>query len=173
MPFIKSFHGDIMLTNPHTHPLSLGLESVGEAPHVLGQVALVAQELDVSAVVLEAALGALGNVVLAAERREAPVLGDDNLLAAGELVLGAAEGFDGGGTVGVTGSHGKEDLANVDAGDEAVGLAKGTAHSSLESIGSGTRQHLVDADDVVWVDTDTEMETFLSGNLDEVPGVFC
>jgi len=150
------------------HPLSLSLESVGESSHVLSQVTLVAQELDISTVMLEAALGALGNVVLATEGSEAPVLGNDDLLAAGELVLRAAESLDGGSTVGITGSDGEEDLANVDTGDKAVGLAEGTTHSGLESIGSGTRQHLVDADDVVGVDTDTEMETFLSGDLDEV-----
>ena len=49
-----------------------------------------------------------------------------------------------------------------------MGLAKGTAHTGLETIGSGARQHLVDTDDMVRVGTDTEMETFLSGNLDEV-----
>ena len=42
---------------------------------------------------------ALGDVLLATERGEAPVLADDDLLAAGELVLAAAEGFDGGGAV--------------------------------------------------------------------------
>jgi hypothetical protein len=38
----------------------------------------------------------------------------------------------------------------------------------LQSIGTGARQHLVDTDDVVGVDTDTQVETFLSGELDEV-----
>ena len=69
---------------------------------------------------------------------------------------------------GVASTARKDDLANVDTGDKAVGLAEGTTHTSLKSIGTGARQHLVDTDDVVGVDTDTEMETFLSGNLDEV-----
>jgi hypothetical protein len=67
-----------------TH-LSLLLESVGEAAHVGLEVALVAEELDVGTVDLNAALLALGNVLLAAEGSEAPVLGDDDLLATGEL----------------------------------------------------------------------------------------
>jgi hypothetical protein len=60
-------------------------------------------------------------------------------------------------------------LANVDTGNGSVGLAPGTTHSSLESIGTSARQHLVDPDDVVRVCADTKMETFLSGDLDQVP----
>ena len=38
----------------------------------------------------------------------------------------------------VLGADGKEDLADVDTGDSAVGLAVGTTHSGLQSIGTGT-----------------------------------
>lgn len=68
----------------------------------------------------------------------------------------------------VTGSDGHEDLTDVDTGNETVGLSESTTHTGLQPIGTSARQHLVDTDDVVGVDTDTEMETFLSGNLDEV-----
>lgn len=70
---------------------------------------------------------------------------------------------------GVTGADGQKDLANVDTGDGAVWLTEGTTHTGLQSIGTGARQHLVDTHDVVWVSADTHVETFLSGNLDEVP----
>lgn len=70
--------------------------------------------------------------------------------------------------MGVSGAHGENDLANVDAGDGAVGFSPGAAHAGLKTICAGTRQHFVDADDVVWVDSDTHMETILSCNLDEV-----
>ncbi len=69
----------------------------------------------------------------------------------------------------ITRAHRKQNLADVDTSDEAVGLAEGTTHAGLETIGSGARQHLVDADDVVGVGADAEVETFLSGGLDEVP----
>jgi hypothetical protein len=62
-------------------------------------------------------------------------------------------------------------LANVDTGNGSVGLTPGTTHSSLQSIGTGARQHLVDSDNVVWVGPDAEMETLLSGNFDQVPRV--
>jgi hypothetical protein len=38
----------------------------------------------------------------------------------------------------------------------------------LQSIGTSARQHLVDTDDVVRVGSDTKVETFLSGELDQV-----
>lgn len=60
---------------------------------------MVGQELHVGTVHLDAASGLLLQVLLATERGEAPVLGDDDLLATGELVLGSAEGLEGGGTV--------------------------------------------------------------------------
>jgi hypothetical protein len=69
---------------------------------------------------------------------------------------------------GVTGTDRHDDLTNVDTGDSAVGLAPGTTHTSLKSIGTGTRQHLVDTDDVEWVGADTEVESFLSSDLNKV-----
>ena len=70
---------------------------------------------------------------------------------------------------GVASTARKDDLADVDTGDKAVGLAEGTTHTSLKSIGTGARQHLVDTDDVEGVGADAEVETFLSGSLDHVP----
>jgi len=126
------------------------------------------QELDVGTILLELALLAELDVLLAADGGETPVLGDNDLLATGELVHGAAESLESGGTVGVTSADGQNDLADVHTGNETLGLTEGTTHTGLETIGSGTRQHLVDTDDVVGVDTDTEVETFLTGDLDEV-----
>ena len=71
--------------------LSLGLEGVGEAAHVVGEGTLGAEELDVGTVDADLALLALLDVLLATKGGETPVLGDDDLLATGELVLGATE----------------------------------------------------------------------------------
>lgn len=68
----------------------------------------------------------------------------------------------------ITSSDTQDDLTNVDTGNSSVGLTPSTTHSSLQSIGTGAGQHLVDSDDMVRVGADTEMETFLSGNLDQV-----
>jgi hypothetical protein len=63
----------------------LCLEGIGEAANVGSKVTLVAEELNVGTVDLDAALLALGNVFLAAQVGEAPVLGDNDFLATGEL----------------------------------------------------------------------------------------
>lgn len=85
---------------PQTHTrLGLGLEGFGEAAHVVLKGTLGAEELDVGTVDADLALLALGDVVLAAEGSEAPVLGDNDLLATRELVLGATESLDDSGAV--------------------------------------------------------------------------
>jgi len=71
--------------------LSLSLEGLGETAHVVLKGTLGAEELDVGTVDTDLARLALGDVLLTAEGSEAPVLGDDDLLATGELVLGATE----------------------------------------------------------------------------------
>jgi len=60
---------------------------------------VVGEELDIGTVQKEGTGGLLLQVLVAAEGSEAPVLGDDDLLPAGELVLGAAEGLESGGLV--------------------------------------------------------------------------
>lgn len=77
----------------------LSLKGLGEALHVVLQGTAVAQELHVSTIDLDAASSLLLQVLVAAEGSEAPVLGDDDLLATGELVLGAAEGLESESTV--------------------------------------------------------------------------
>jgi hypothetical protein len=76
----------------------LSLERIREPLHVFLQVALVAQELNVGTVNLDATRSLLLQVLVAAEGSEAPVLADDDLLAAGELVLRSAEGLKGDGS---------------------------------------------------------------------------
>lgn len=70
---------------PHPSQSTLRLKSVGEAVDVVLKVALIAEELDIGAVNLDPTLLALGDVILTAEAGEAPVLADDDLLAAREL----------------------------------------------------------------------------------------
>jgi hypothetical protein len=73
--------------------------------------------------------------------------------------------------VSISGSDGEKDLANVDTSDSAVWLAPRASHTSLQSIGTSARQHLVDSDNMVWVGSDSEMETFFTSDLDEVPAI--
>lgn len=148
--------------------MNLSLESIWETSDVILQATVVGQELNVGTVSLDLTSSPGVGVLLSPQRCETPVLGDNDLLSAGELVLGSSESFDGGSTVRVTGSDGQDDLANVDTSDGTVGLSPGTTHTSLQSIGTGTGQHLIDTDDVEWVASDTHVETVLSSNLDEI-----
>lgn len=77
----------VMHSNPSlsTQNLSRSLESGREAADVLSKVTLVAEELNVGTVDLDLTLLALLDVLLALERGETPVLGDDDLLATREL----------------------------------------------------------------------------------------
>lgn len=59
-------------------------------------------------------------------------------------------------------------MANVDTGNLAVWLSESTTHTGLQSIGTSATQHLVDADDMVRVGADTQVEGFLAGNLGQV-----
>ena len=82
------------------NPLSLSsLKRVREDPNVTLNWPLVPQKLHVSPVDPDLAFSTLLEVFVTAERREAPVLGNNDLLAAGEFVLGATKGFDGCGAV--------------------------------------------------------------------------
>jgi len=144
------------------------LESTWESSDVVGQLAVVGQELNICTINQNSATSLLLHVFLTTERSETPVLGNNDLLATWELVLGSAEGLKGVGAEGITSSETHDDLTNVDTGDSSVGLTPSTTHSSLQSIGTSARQHLVDTDDVIWVSADTEMESFLSCGLDHV-----
>lgn len=136
--------------------------------HIVLQIPMVPQELHIRAVNLDLARLPHLHIFLAPQRREAPILAHNDLLAAGELVLAASEGLDCGGAVPVTGPHRQKDLADVDAGDGAGGLAVRATHARLQTIGAGARQHFVDADDVVRVCADPQVEAFLAGDFDEV-----
>lgn len=66
----------------------------------------------------------------------------------------------------VTSPHREQNLADIDTGNSSIGLAPGTTHPSLQSIGAGAGQHLVDTDDMVRMGADAEMKAFFSGNFD-------
>jgi hypothetical protein len=63
------------------------LECSWESSDVVGQLAVVGQELNICTVNQDLASSLLLHVLFTAERSEAPVLGNDNLLSARELVL--------------------------------------------------------------------------------------
>jgi hypothetical protein len=87
---------------------------------------------------------------------------DENLLTAGELELGSTEGLLSMGNVLDLGSDGDKDGANSDTGCFTEGLAVSVTHTGLKSISTGAGEHLVDADHMPGVNSDSDMETFLT-----------
>jgi hypothetical protein len=83
-------------------------------------------------------------------------------LSSGKLGLGTSEGFTGEGDLIGSGSNGDEDLSNSDTGDLAETFTVGVSHTGLESISTGAREHLVDANNVPGVDSDSNMEVILT-----------
>lgn len=96
---------------------------------------------------------------------ESPFTRDDDLLTSRELVLAAAKGLYGILNGGSLCSHGNQNLVDLYAGNQALGLSEGVTHTSLESIGSGTGKHFVDTENVIGVDTDAHMEGISASHL--------
>ena len=108
--------------------------------------------------------------------------GHEDLLAARELEFGSSESFLSVGDALNLCSDGDKDGANVDTGRLTEGLSVSVAHTGLKSISTGTREHLVDADHMPRVNSDSNMETFLtsivlhvlvSGNTGGFEGLRC
>lgn len=140
-------------------PLSTGLEVLWEELEVLGERSLLGQELDVSTIVSELVLLLESKVVGSVERSESPLSGDDDLLLTWELVSASSESLDDGGSELLLGSDGDKNLADGNSGGSSVWLTPGTSHTLLESISTGTRKHLVDSQNVEWVDSDSHVES--------------
>jgi len=100
--------------------------------------------------------------------REAPLGRDEDLLPARELELGTTKSLNDVILIFVVGADRDDGLANVHAGNSTQRLTKSTSHSGLQSISTGTRQHFVDADDMVGVDSDTDMRLILTSVLGHV-----
>lgn len=135
----NSARGKTSKTSLHLCLLRHVLVRLREAPDVLLDQAVLAVELHVGTVHLDTAFLAQLDVLLTAQRREAPVLRHNDLLATRELVHGAAQSLDSDRTVGVTGADRQKDLADVHTSHGAVGLAEGTTHTGLETIGTSAR----------------------------------
>lgn len=124
--------------------------------------------LGVNSSVLELSGVAKLDVLLSGELGETPVVRDHDVLPSREFILGSAESLDDLGLVLILGADGDQILANVDSCGNSVGLSECVSHTSLETIGSCTRQHLVDTQDVVRVSSDSDVVSFLARMFDHV-----
>merc|ERR1711916_199544 len=133
-----------------------------DALHLLLEGTVTVEKLEVGTVLDDVTVVTAGNVLLLVQLSKAPLARDENLLLAGELVLGPAHGLDGVVQVLLVGPHGQNPLANVDPGDETLGLSESMTHSGLQPISTGARKHLVDPQNVVGVAPHTQVEGILT-----------
>jgi len=96
------------------------------------------------------------------ELGETELSGDEDLLSTWELHLGSSEGLSGALDVFGGGSDGHENLTDVYSCRFTETFTEGTSHTLLESIGTSARKHLVDSNDVPWVDSDSHVEVLSS-----------
>jgi len=99
---------------------------------------------------------------------ETPFTGHDQFLTARELEFRSPEGLDNVGLMLVLATDANDRLSDVDTSDQALRLAESSSHSGLEPIGSGARQHFVDADDVERVNAKPHVESVLSHEFHHV-----
>jgi len=132
------------------------------------EIALGPDILNISTILQHSFLLLEFGVVFTVDICEAPLPGDNDLLASRELITGAAESLLDNSGVGLFAADGENDLADIDTSSGSVGLTPGTTHTGLESIRTGTAQHLVDSQNMEGVDTDTQMERVLSRGLGDI-----
>jgi len=107
-------------------------------------------------------------VIFARPFRETPFARNDQFLTARELEFGSPERLNYVSLVLIFATHTNNRLTYVDTSHQTLGLAKSSSHSSLEPIGSGARQHFVDAHHVERVDAKTHVERIFAHELDHV-----
>merc|ERR1719411_925288 len=133
-----------------------------------GQRSVIGLVLNIDTILDEFAVGPHLLVFLTVPLGEAPLLGDVDLLTTRELELGSPEGLDDRLLMFVVGADGHQGLSNPDASGGTLGFTEGASHSGLKPIGSGTRQHFVDAENVEGVDANADVELILGRVLDHV-----
>ena len=126
---------------------------------------MVSDDLAADTIVDDLAAGSESVVVGLNELGETELSGDEDLLSTWELHLGSSEGFSGSLDILGVGSDGHEDLSDVYSRGLTETFTEGTSHTLLESIGTSARKHLVDSNDVPWVDSDSHVEV-LSSDVD-------
>jgi len=137
--------------------------------HLEGEDSVLAVEwtgsgtaLDVDTVNEETALGLVLLVLTDSEAGESHLVGNADVLATRELVLGTTASLNAMAEQSWLGANGQNDLTNLDASGKTVWLTPGTTHTGLETISTGARKHLVNTQNVVWVSAHAKVEGILT-----------
>ena len=129
---------------------------------------MVGQVLDIDTIVLQLSELKQSIVVFAREFREAPFVGDEDLLSAGKFEFRTTQSFDGLRLVLIFDTSGHDHLADVHTSNAAQRFTERTTHTGLKTISAGARQHFVDANDVERVDTHAYVKGVFAAVLHEV-----
>ena len=169
--YCDAVYSEELVNNEYISNASINLEISSDGGltfEVLEQWTLWLDVLNVSTILLNTTFTAHLQVFFTVKVGETPLLGNNDLLTTWELVTSTTKGFLDNVSVLVLTTDRDQDLTNVDTSDGTVWLTPSVSHTLLQSISTSARQHLVDTDDVEWVYTDTQVEGFLTGSLDNV-----
>ena len=123
---------------------------------------MLAEDLDVATVTLDLTFSGESSEVRVNNGGESVFTGDEDGLSSRELALGASEGLTSVGDVLGLASHGDEDGTDVNTASLEEGFTVSSSHTSLKSISTGAGQHLVDADNVPGMGSDSHVEGFFT-----------
>jgi hypothetical protein len=125
------------------------------------QLTVTVVELDGDSIMKDATCPATLNELILGDGCEAPHLGSIDLLATSNLVLGTTKRLQSVLADILTAADGAKNLADVHTSNCAVRFTEGATHSSLETIGTSTRKHFVDAQHMERMDADANVECIL------------
>jgi len=126
------------------------------------------QPLDVGTVRDQAAHGFVAVVLFLGEASKTEVVGHVNFLATREFELGATARLDGTVHLVLLAAHGHQDLTDVNTSHLTVGTAESATHTSLKSIRTSARKHLVHAQHVVRLRADLDVEVVTTDVVEHV-----
>jgi len=132
------------------------------------QWTLLSSVLDVDTVRVDLLVSQQLFEVVVVNLGESPLSGDNDELSTWELVLGSSQSFLSSLQVTRLSSDGHQNLTNLDTSTGSLWLTESTSHTSLKSISTSARQHLVDTQDVERMSSDSQMESVLTSIVDHV-----
>merc|ERR1719447_553568 len=144
------------------------LSPVSLPPLPLFQGTFVGVVLNICTIRFDGSITTSFNIFLTIPSRETPFLGSEDLLTTWELELRTSQCFNCSGFVVVFATDRHQGLSDVDTSNRSLWFPISSSHSSLQPVGSCTRQHFVDAYDVEGMDSNADMEGVFTSDLRHV-----
>mmetsp|Transcript_45056 Transcript_45056/g.86160 ORF Transcript_45056/g.86160 Transcript_45056/m.86160 type:complete len:242 (-) Transcript_45056:58-783(-) len=157
----------IVVVQRHTVVASGTQEQHGRIAAII-QRAVVRQELGVHSIRVQAAGLLPSDKVRTVVVGEAPFTRHNHLLTSRELELSTTQRLLGHLLIRVLATNRQQNLTDRHAGAGALGLSECTTHTGLQAIRACAREHLVDTQNVVGMNSHTQMKRFFSCSLNHV-----